>query len=337
MKGKLLFVFCLILFCSCNSSKLEWWESVNTSKDRLENASGRNDDSKFESFMFKKMDQLEHAVKPYRMADWWEEGNTFTRIIAISYIVLLFGSIIICLIVRHIEPLSDWPRIVLGIMSVMLVFISIPYYLFSDDGTRGNSLDIGSILGLVAMILVVPYVLDQDDLNTNRFAPLEYFTPLFGALPLMMVVGAIFRVIATWGSYIFMLGMLAYMVVVVVTSIKAKEKVFKTLLSLVYIFITTIGTVAMLYHTMPAMVKILNDLLCVVLGYLFLKGGATSSSSSSFRGSDSNEDPSNDLFNIKNMHDTGETDSEGHTVFHNSVNNKHYISTISGFEEVEKR
>ena len=337
MKRICFIILCLFSLCSCNKGKLEWWEAVNTAPARAAKAEGRNDDSRFEQFLFSQMDKLEATTKPHRLDSWIDSGNPILALLNITLVVLLFGLVVLGILVRFLEDYYNWPRIVIGILTVILIVIYIPNFLYTCEGNRGNSTDIGAIVGIIGLILCVPFVVEEDDLCTNRYAPTNIVRIAYSSiLPFAMLLGAFSRVIATYGSYLFLCLMLVYICSVIVTSIKAKEPLFRTLASVIYLIIITFGTVVIFYATMPAMVSILNSIILLIIAFYALAGLGSSSARASLPSETTDSEPQVDYYGPDNMQNTYKTDAAGEEIFQSKTDGRYYKHGWTGYQETDK-
>ena len=338
MKKLLLFLLVILSICSCSTGKLEWWEAVNTPPKRAEKATGRNDDSRMEEFLFEKADQLEFDTAYLRTESWIKSGNPILVTLNIILLVIVFACIGLGLYARFGEEYDDWIKKTLGILTILLVALYIPYFLFTEVGTKGNTTDIGAIVTIAALYLCVPYVIKLDDLDNNRMLVATGFVSYaYSILPIIMVLGAIVRRFATWGSYIFLLLMLVYEGCVLIDAIMNKRSFFRTLATLFYVLIITIGTITMLYATMPAMVHLINDILALVLAVLLIKsvGADTSSYAPDPSPAPSDGVNPNVFFDPDNRKYTGEVDADGDEIFRNKIDGRRYVEKGFGFREVK--
>lgn len=338
MNKLLLSLLVILSICSCSTGKLEWWEAVNTPPKRVEKATGRNDDSRMEKFLFEKADQLEFHTAHLRTKSWIGSGNPILVTLNIILLVIVFACIGLGLYARFGEVYDEWIKNTLGILTILLVALYIPFFLFTEVGTKGNTTDIGAIVLIAALYLCVPHVIKLDDFDNDRMLIATGFVSYaYSILPLIMVLGAMVRRFATWGSYIFLLLMLVYEGCILLDAIKNKRSFLRTLATFFYILIITIGTITMLYATMPAMVHLINDIFALVLAVLLLKSiGADISSYSP----DTSQEPSDGLnhnvfFSPDNRESTGEVDANGNEIFRNKIDGRKYVEKGFGFREVE--
>ena len=281
MKRTIILLISLLTFCSCDTCELEWWETVNPPAHRLERASGRNDDSKVEQYLFEKAEALEAAVKPYRVPSWVESDNVPLIILGVLTVLLTIGLLILGIIVKYADIMSSWPRIVLAILTSLLSVLAVLQFLFNDVGTKGSTIDIGAILFIVDMILCVPFVITDDENYVYRGAPTGIGTYAYSSiLPLAMIIGAFSRVATTYLSYIFLLLIVIYAVSVIIATIRVKESMGRALVTVLYLLVTGFGSVVILYSTMPAMVHFFNDIITLVVAWMVLSGYSSGSYSS---------------------------------------------------------
>lgn len=333
-KYLLLILLTMLSLCSCNKGKLEWWEVVNAPEKRLEKASGRNDNTKMEKYLFEKMDELESEVSGKRVESWADSDNPLLVGLNLFTIFLMLSLIVLGLVVKYKDIYSAWPMIVLAFLTTLLVIIYLPHYLYVANGTKGNTTDIGPVIALLGLVLCVPYVLYPTDADIPTIPKIAYSI----VIPFAMIGGAFFRVLATWGSYLFVLLMIVDVFFYIRLAKNVKTGLFILLFGIVYRLIITLGTLIVFYSAMPAMVSVFNSLLLLLIAYLVLTGYASSSptKAETSGSSDTKEDDSVDYYGPDNMENTYEKDADGNEIFRSKSDDRYYKRGWTGFDEVDK-
>lgn len=296
----LFFIIISISLISCNSGKLEWWESIKTPKQRTEHASGRNDDSNFEKIMFNQMENLEiwaslHKIKSFdthnptfdnmtsKEFNEYLNKNTISMkdvmpihpimfVIKILSVFLILFMLFTGRILRSMDIGHDWFAVFTAILCAYNVIYSIIVFLLTDTISTPTSKDIGNTVVIIGLIFTIPNLMSYDILGTNYKAPQFLLNRAYGLiLPIALVGGACKRTITTYSSYIFLLMMGIYIIAVLITSIKTKQRFWKILISILYKIMITIGTVIILYIAMPSMVHILNGVIIILIAFSLLR------------------------------------------------------------------
>ena len=343
------FLLMVMLLSSCNSSRLEWWEAVNTPQKRVENImtqQKRNDDAAYEKALFQKMDEIEAAVSPYRQESWVKSGDKWLVGVSILYYVLTASLILLGIMGNAgAQSIKDSEVRGLGLstrlISILAVGISIPYMLLVDNATSGGTINFWQLILLVGLILSIPFSLKMfrrahfgySELDLGSFAYIVI-------LPAALLLGVFVRKLATFGSYLFLLFMLAEFVVMLVRCIRSRTPFLSTLFILFYVLFVGFGSVFVLYSAISTVayiafwVVLLYFIIAGVYGFITdpqslfdATGGGSSSSSYSDSGSTS--------FDMDLMRNTYKTDSDGNDVFRNT-NGKYYKHSWTGWQETDR-
>lgn len=243
-----------------------------------------------------------------KIEDWKGTGDFWlitSKVLSYVFLVLLLFAGIACVI----EGDMNGPCYCVAVLSVIMVLLTqIPIFIFSVVERMTIMAMLCPLLALIGFILCVPYMLYYELEHTGGSAPFMVMSLAYTAvIPVSMTLGAVFRVIATWGSYLFVLMMIVYMLTTMYSSIKRRAYLSYILISLMFKVFVTVGTVALLYMAMPITVDIMNSLaLLFFVGCMFTSAGSvlTSSISSPSVGSSYSADRSARYYSSDNMHDT---------------------------------
>ena len=276
MKRLFLLLLCVVpLFSSCNTGKLEWWEVVKPSAKRMAKASGRNDNSEMERYLFEKAEQLEAKTEPMRVdPDNWGEKMHPLLMLDLIYVILLFALLIFGWIVRFADIDARWPSVVLGILTSFVAIASIVLTLLIKS--TKNSTEIGPFVVILAYLITVPYVLEVDANMAGRSAGAGIIRGLYATLiPTALIIGALFRVVATYASYLYLVVMVGYLIYVLIHSILYRVGILRTLATLIYVSLITVSTLFMIYTAMPAATSVLADIILLVFAWGIISGIGT--------------------------------------------------------------
>lgn len=333
----LLLLTCLLT--SCNNGKLEWWEVVNPPKHRLEDASGRNDNSALEQRLFDAMDNLESETRSSRVHDALGSGVLWIQIAALLELFSCLALVIVGLVARFSPTPKDWVLFVLIALVLIIALINLPLHLYVNNGNNRHSTDIGALIMLFGYIFAVPYILYADILDVNRYAPSALVGYAYTAvLPVSMVGGAFFRVVATYGSYVFVALMLVYIVASLLKAIYRREPFMRVVVGFVFKLLITFSTVFLLYEAMPAMVSVVSTFFLLLLVFAVATSPSAkydSYSSKEYDSSSDNEDKI-DYYGPDNMRNTYMKNSDGDDIYKSESDGRYYKHTWTGYEEVDE-
>lgn len=341
----------MILFSSCNSSQLEWWEAVNTPKERVDNIiyqHNRNDDAGYEKVLFQKMDEIEAATSNYRQKSWVKSGNFWLVGVSVLYFILMAA-----LIFMGITGIIDGHSIndeevgglglSTGIIAILAVCISIPYMLYVDNATSGGTINFWQLILLVGLILCVPFTLKMLKRAHFGYSELDFGSLAYIViLPSALFLGVFVRKLATFGSYLFLLCMFIEFVIVLVKCIKFRTPFFSAFFILFYVLFVGIGSVFVFYSAVSTVAYLA---FWIVLLYFILVGTYTmiTDPQSLFDalgngGSSSSDDGSstcNTSFDMDHMRNTYKKDADGSEIFEHS-NGRYYKHTFTGWHETDR-
>lgn len=339
MKKLLFLLLCISPFlCSCNSGKLEWWEVVNPSERRIEKASGRNDNSKLERYLFEKADQLEAKLSPIRAnpKKWGPEDPLF--ILNAVYFFLMMAVLIFGLVFRFTEPMSRWPYVISGILTSLAAIVSIACFLLIKYFGK-HSTEVGPFVMILGYMLSVPYVLEYDSLVADRDLLPDYIKSIYTLLiAIGLIGGSVFRVITTYFSYFMLLLSLIYIVYVIIHALVHRTSILGMLASVIYVVLITGGSIIAMFASIPATTSIISDLIILVIAYLSITGMAVSSRSSSEEPEPEVIDKRNPnyYYSMDNLRDTCKKDLDGDEVFQSDLDDKYFKRSWAGWQEVNK-
>ena len=282
----------LLSLCSCNHSKLEWWESVNTPKHRTEQTQATNDDSNLEKTLFNFASKVEDSASSSRRESWISSGEFGLVALSVVYYLLVAALIGFGIFCATDQGRLDSSVLVLAVIGFAAICIGIPYMLLVDNGTQGGSLNYWQIPLLVGLILSIPTVTRYDaEVRGDDYdmAEIEYGVTALSyylILPCAAVLGMFIRPLATFGSYLFLVGILLEIILIIVSIFVGRASFIHALISIVITLFFGIGTVVAFYGSMATLSAVSFELAVIVavlmvIGGVLVGGGSSSSSSSS--------------------------------------------------------
>lgn len=337
--------------CSCNYSKLEWWEAVNTPQKRAESiamAQKRNDDSSFEKSLFQKMDQLERNVAPDRVDSWILSDNPKLVGLGVAYYIMIAMLFIIGII--GYATIKDgkggsWGLAVLSaLFTILAVGLSIPYMLYVDNGTSGGSINFMQLILLAVLMLCVPVTIRMME-QANRWSiDLEIGMYAYAfILPFAMFLGVFIRKLATIGSYLFLLLMIIYTIIAIFYCISKRTPFFRSIFIIFYLLTVSVGTVFVFYSAMTTVAYIAFWIILLSFGISGIWGfitdpgsflGGHSDDSDSYSSTSESQFDYN-YYDMEHMRNTYKTDSDGNEIFEHD-DGRYYKHTLLGFKETDK-